>query len=79
MFGINTLKMKKTELELENVELKKIITRINDENKLLVVRADSAEDRVRILAASLNAMENEVGLLRARLESKKYSDDSRDY
>jgi outer membrane protein TolC len=79
MFGFNKLKMKKEELEQQNAQLMEMVSRLNEDKKNLMKDMEDAINRVKALSSTVSSLEDELTLLRLRVQGKKYSDESRYY
>lgn len=79
MFGINTLKMKKQELEQENAQLRKALINANLANKEMDISIRSLNAIVFQYKARIDFLENQLNIRNAEDKSKQYSDDSKYY
>jgi len=79
MFGINTLKMKKQELEKENDQLKIALNNANNANKEMDLSIRRLNAMVLQYKTRVEFLEEELKAKKAEDKSKLYSDDSKYY
>jgi len=79
MFGINTLKMKKQELEQENAQLKLVLANTNRANSEMDLTIKRLNMFVRQQGFRIEFLEKELNIRSAEDKSKLYSDDSKYY
>jgi predicted negative regulator of RcsB-dependent stress response len=79
LFGIKELKMKKQELEQANEQLVQRLSKLNDENKSLIVRLRMAEGQIMAMSSVLSSLEEKLKRNNSENQKGKYSDESRYY
>jgi hypothetical protein len=56
-----------------------MVSRLNEDKKNLMKDMEDAINRVKALSSTVSSLEDELTLLRLRVQGKKYSDESRYY
>jgi hypothetical protein len=79
MFGINTLKMKKQEVEQENAQLRSALANANKSNSEMDLTIKRLNMLVRQQGFRIEFLEKELNIRSAEDKSKLYSDDSKYY
>lgn len=79
MFGINTLKMKKQELEQENAQLKLALENANRSNKEMDLSIRRLNAIILQYKTRIDTLEKELNIQNAESKSRLYSDDSKYY
>jgi sRNA-binding protein len=71
--------MKAKELQAENNDLKEKISELSKSLQHSDSLVKEASDKIALFQTRIKALEDENNLLKLRLQSKKYTDDSRYY
>ena len=80
MFGINKLKMKKEELEQENIALRSALDRSNTANREMDGKIKYLTLTLRTHISEMNLIQEELNMNRSRIKAfEKYSDNSKNY
>ena len=79
LFNIKKLKMKKQELEQEIVQLRQYVVDVNEKNKILTNKLALSESQIQSMLINISLIEDQLRMSDLKLQSNKYSDDSRFY